>query len=149
MINKIQLHLVLISVIFPLLASGQEGSPNTTDRLIEGGNLFVEILKIVQKSEGENAETSTSKQSDCATKKFTNICFINKSKERINVKLTHKNEEKNHELIIGANGKECCYRIAPGVYSYSLTRSDDPEKKPFRKGEMLLEVCNDVEVKIK
>lgn len=147
--EKMALHIMVVFAIVPFLSIGQDTSPNTADRLIEGGNLIVEILKIVQSNEVDRTDKSPSNQRDCETKKFTNICFVNKSKDRIHVFLKRNNTEKKYELVIGADGKECCYQISPGVYQYCLTRSNNLEEAPFRKGEILLEVCKDVEVKIK
>lgn len=141
----------LISV-FPQIHA-QQPTPHgtTTDRIIESGNLIIEILKVIHSTESGKSKASSSRDADCATKNFTNICFCNKSSQIIVVSLKMKSNGENHELIIANNGKECCYRITPGVYIYSIEQKSPLSAKTelIRKGEVLLEKCRDLEVKIK
>jgi len=149
--NRI-LFLSILIVSIPQLFSQNPNVPaNTTDRIIEGGNLIVEILKVININENDKAKSSRSTDADCATKNFTNVCFVNKSQHIIIVKMKMKNVEEVHELIIINNEKECCYRIKPGVYEYSIQQKDEgiSGTQLIRKGEILLEVCKNLEIKIK
>ena len=146
------IFLCILTVSIPQLFAQNPTLPgNTADRLIEGGNLIVEILKVIHNNENDKAKSSQGKDVDCATKNFTNVCFVNKSSQIIIVKMKMKLTEDEHELFIANNGKECCYRITPGVYTYSIEQKADnsSEKRMIRKGEILLEVCKDLEIKIK
>lgn len=142
---------ILVVNISHLTAQNPVTPTNTTDRLIEGGNLIVEILKVINGNGTDKSKTKKSQDADCATKNFTNICFINRYTGIILVNLKEKESVQEYDLIIANNGKECCYRIAPGIYTYSISRQKDGfvEDQLIRKGEILLEVCNDLEIKIK
>lgn len=124
---------------------------NTADRIIESGNLIIEILKVINSNDSDKSKTSASKESDCESKNFTNICFVNRSSQIIVVTLELKSNKEKHELIVVNNGKECCYRVSPGVYIYSIEQkaSVGSSRELIRKGEILLEKCKDLEVKIK
>ena len=67
------------------------------------------------------------------------------------VKMSKNDTETKYELFISNNGKECCYRIKPGVYTYSIEQriAGMADTQVIRKGEILLEVCKDLEIKIK
>ena len=133
------------------LAQNPPPPGNTADRIIESGNLIVEILKVIHNNESDRTKATHSKETDCATKKYANICFINKSSRIIVVKLKKKELEEEQKLIIANNGKECCYRIDPGVYKYSIGQKSNLSTKIdlIRQGEVLLAVCKDLEIKIK
>jgi hypothetical protein len=149
--NRTVILCILVGIISQGLSQNQDLPGNTTDRIIEGGNLIIEILKVINGSESDKEKTSRSQEADCATKNFTNVCFVNRSSQIIIVVLRRKDTEQEHELIIANNGKECCYRITPGVYTYSIEQKSAGlvERKIIRKGEILLEVCKDLEIKIK
>lgn len=134
-----------------ILPQNPAGPGNTTDRLIEGGNLIIEVLKVISNNETDKNKSAGNKEADCAVKNFTNICFVNRSSGIISVKLKRNDADEEHELLIDNNGKECCYRITPGIFTYSIgQKTEDPEgDKLIRKGEILLEACKDIEIKIK
>lgn len=150
---KIFIIFLCLSIVHipEILAQNPTTPVNTTDRIIEGGNLIIEILKVINNNDSDKKKAMNSKEWDCATKKFTNICFINKSPRIIIVNLEKKTVEEEYELIIANNGKECCYRVSPGVYKYSIAQKSSlgTKKDLIRKGEVMLEVCKDLEIKIK
>lgn len=148
--------LCILTGLTSQLSSQNQGQPaSTTDRIIDGGNLIIEILKVISSNEGDKLKLTDSKEADCASKNFTNVCFVNRSSRIIIVRLTKKESEpeheRGHELIIVNSGKECCYRVAPGVYTYGIGEKQDgqPDERLIRKGEVLLEACKDLEIKIK
>ena len=151
MTRQVFILCILLGTMPQLFSQSQQDPGNTADRIIEGGNLIIEILKVITNNESDKTKETRSQETDCATKNFTNICFVNRSSHIIIVRLRKKDNEQEQELFIADNGKECCYRITPGVYSYSIEQKTDglAEQKLIRKGEVLLEVCKDLEIKIK
>ena len=151
MTNRIVILCILMGAVPQLFSQHPGGPGNTTDRIIESGNLIIEILKVINGNETDKTRLTNSKEQDCAGKNFTNVCFVNRSSQIIIVGMKRKDTEQEHELFINNNGKECCYRIKPGVYTYTIEQKVDglPENKLIRKGEILLEVCKDLEIKIK
>lgn len=149
--NTIFILCILMGIISRAVSQNPANQGNTTDRIIDGGNLIIEILKVISANETGKVRSVASQEADCATKNFTNVCFVNRSSKIILVRLENKGAEHGHELMIENNGKECCYRITPGVYAYSIEQKADgtDEGKLIRKGEILLEVCKDLEIKIK
>ncbi len=149
--NRFIVLCILLGVSAPLRSQDPPGSGTTTDRIIEGGNLIIEILKVISNSESDRARTSESREPDCASGNFTNICFVNRTSQIIIVRMKREKDEKEHELFIDNNGKECCYRVTPGVYQYSIGQRVEgmARERLIRKGELLLEVCKDLEIKIR
>ena len=155
MFNRFVILCILLGTFAQTFSQNSGGQNITTDHIIEGGNLIIEILKVIGNSETDKSRLTKSKEADCATKNFTNVCFVNRSPHilivRLRRKLAVQEHEPEHELFINNNGKECCYRVKPGVYTYSIEQKTNglAEEKLIRKGEVLLEVCKDLEIKIK
>jgi hypothetical protein len=149
--NRFIFLCILLGVAPRLYSQDPPGSGTTTDRIIEGGNLIIEILKVISNSDSDRMKSSESSEPDCATANFTNICFVNRTSNIIIVRMKKDQTEKEHELFITNNGKECCYRITPGVYEYSIGQRAEGTtgERLIRKGELLLEVCKDLEIKIR
>lgn len=142
--------LIILSVA-SAIAQNPASPGNTADRIIESGNLIIEILKVINSGDDDKTRETPSKEKDCATKNFTNICFVNKSSRIIIVSLKPRKTEDNYQLVIDNNGKECCYRVKPGIYLYSIEQQSSlgTARELIRKGEVQLEVCNDMEIKIR
>jgi hypothetical protein len=153
--NRFVILCILLGAFARLFSQNPGGQNSTADHIIEGGNLIIEILKVISSNESDKSRLTKSKEADCATKNFTNVCFVNRSPHilivRLKQKLAVQEHEQEHELFINNNGKECCYRVKPGVYTYSIEQKTEglAEEKLIRKGEILLEVCKDLEIKIK
>ncbi len=155
MIIKFVTLCILLGTFAQLFSQNPGDQNSATDHIIEGGNLIIEILKVISNSETDKSRLTKSKEADCATKNFTNVCFVNRSPHilivQLRKKLAVREQDPEHELFINNNGKECCYRVKPGVYMYSIEQKTEglAEEKLIRKGEILLEVCKDLEIKIK
>ena len=149
--NRFIILCILLGGSPHLFSQDQPDPGTTTDRIIEGGNLIIEILKVISNNESDKARITESREPDCATGNFTNVCFVNRTSQIIIVRMKQDKDEKEHELFIDNNGKECCYRIKPGVYQYSIGQraAGMSGERLIRKGELLLEVCKDLEIKIR
>jgi hypothetical protein len=119
-------------------SSGQ--SAETTDHVIEGGKLIVELVKAL------NAKKDTDRDTGCKGK-YADLCIENESPNSIAVYLEHRGSTEKREVIILPEGKECALQARIGVWTYDLKITGVLQS--LRKGDLLIEGCNNLVMNIK
>lgn len=115
-------------------------TPDPATRVIEGGKVFVELVKVFAgKKEAE-------KEAGCKGN-YADVCVINHTAGSLTVILEQREHNLKRELVILPQGRECTLRAGVGVWSYDIRMSGTVLS--MRKGDMLVEGCNNVEMTIK
>ena len=78
---------------------------------------------------------------------YADFCIMNESTSTIAVTLHHRINTETREIIVLPAGRECCLQAKIGVWTYDLKIQGNPLS--IRKGDMLIEACNNVEMKVK
>lgn len=113
---------------------------NTAGQMIEGGKLVVELIKALK------GKKEISKDDDCKSG-HADLCTVNESTEKIIVTLFHRGINEKRELVIQPSMKECCLQLTAGVWTYDLKIGSN--KESIRKGDIMLESCENVSMRIK
>jgi hypothetical protein len=102
-------------------------SQSDLDKILKGGEIIVNGLSFLKKDKSEARETNS--------KVIESICVKNKLSDKITFSLVGKDENENvvkKELVIQKDGKECCFELPKGVYTYEIILAN---KEVFKKGE--------------
>ncbi len=146
-----KLMLILPLLIFcTTLSFGQQPPRNKADRIIEGGQLAVDIVNIFKKG-GNKKDKAASSDEDC-NEGISELCFQNKGKNAIKVivKFKENTTVEPTELIIPAKGEECSFIQTQGIYSYQVQEKNEKgEYVDIRKGEMIVKPCEEITKNIK
>lgn len=114
---------------------GQE--TKTADHVIEGSKVVVELIKALSgKKNSEKGCRDT----------YADICIVNETANALTVTLFHRENAEQRELVIQSSLKECCLRVAQGVWTYDLRL---PTAQSIRKGDILIEDCQNLQMNIK
>lgn len=119
-------------------SSGQ--SAETTDQVIEGGKLIVELVKAL------SGKKDVEKETGCKGK-YADLCIENSSPNSITVYLEHRASAEKREVVILPSGKECALQARIGVWTYDLRNAGAMQS--LRKGDLLIEGCNNLVMTIK
>lgn len=130
--------LTLMIALFTCQAESQT-APSTSD-VIEGGKVIVELIKAISQPKQDKL-----KDNDCRDQ-HANLCIINKSQQPVSVTLYHRERNESRELFIQASQKECSLHAPIGVWTYDLRIAGSAT--PIRKGDILLESCQDLAMHI-
>ena len=114
---------------------GQE--TKTADHLIEGSKVVVELIKALS--------VKKSSEKGCRDA-YADICIVNETSNALTVTLYHRENAEQRELVIPSALKECCLRVAEGVWTYDLRL---PTAQSIRKGDILIEDCQNLQMNIK
>lgn len=109
----------------------------TTDHVIEGGKVVVELIKALS---GKKSSEKGCKDS------YADICIVNETTNALTVTLFHRENAEQRELVIPSTLKECCLRVAKGVWTYDLRL---PTAQSIRKGDILIEGCQNMQMNIR
>jgi hypothetical protein len=112
----------------------------TTDQVIEGGKIIVELVKALSTKKGNE------KDPGCKGR-HADLCIENSSSGSISVILEHRASGERREVVILPEGKECVLQARTGVWSYDLRVSGSHQS--LRKGDVLIEGCNNLLMNIK
>lgn len=133
-----------ILISFCMLACGyipcRGQSTAKLDPVIEGGKLIVELVKVLS-----NKKEPT-KDGGCKNS-FADLCIENGSKSSLTVFLEHRISAEKREVVILPGGKECSLQVKVGVWVYDLRITG--AALPTRKGDILIEACNNMVMSIK
>jgi hypothetical protein len=135
---KTSILMLCIAMCVSKQSSGQ--AAETSDQVIEGGKLFVELVKAL----------SGNKQSlnDPGCKgKYADLCIENESANSITVQLEHRVSAIRREVVVLPRGRECFLQAQVGVWTYDLRNSGSTTS--IRKGDLLIEGCNNMVMNIK
>lgn len=134
--KKIIAGLLLLAVCSPVY--GQ--SKTVVDQAVEGGKILVELIKVIggdkEKEAGAGCRGS-----------FANLCITNERDSSLTVAITHRTSNETRELVITTGGQECSLQLPIGVWTYDLKLRGSVH--PMRKGDLLIEACEDLEMTIR
>jgi len=102
-------------------------SQSDIDKILKGGEIIVNGLTFLKKDKSEVKETNS--------KVIESVCIKNKLTDKITFSLVGKDEEDNvikKELVIQKDGKECCFELPKGIYTYEIVLAN---KEVYKKGE--------------
>jgi hypothetical protein len=102
-------------------------SQSDIDKVLKGGEIIVNGLSFLKKDKSETKETNS--------KVIESVCIKNKLADKITFLLIGKDEEDNvvkKELVIQKDGKECCFELPKGIYTYEIVLAN---KETYKKGE--------------
>jgi len=125
---------------FTPVGSGQTQAATTTNNVIEGGKLVVELIKAI------NAKKDNNNNSGCKDS-YADLCIENQAADTIAVSLLHRVSGELRDIIILPGGKECCLQAKAGVWTYDLKIPG--HLLSMRKGDLKLEGCSNLLMNIK
>ncbi len=136
------------TILIPLwlLLSGGSGlvaqaaNPNTSNQVIEGGKLVVELIKVFTNKK------ETERDPDCKNS-HADLCVHNQSNSSLIVSLSFRQTGETREVVVLPGGRECSLQLRLGVWTYELKIPGSP--LPMRKGDVLIEACNNIAMTIK
>ena len=129
---------MMLLLIQTTLVQSQSKSP--VDQALEGGKVLVELIKVFGNDKHKEGETG-------CNGRYANLCIVNARDSSLTILLTHHDREDRCELIITPDGKECCLQLALGVWTYTISAKGNPAA--IRKGDLLVEACNDLTMTLK
>ncbi len=134
--------LMLICCCVQSAAQETPKQPATIDHVLEGGRLVVEVLKML----GGRQWKSDDPLHDCRLG-LADFCVENHSVAAISVMLRMYGTPESRELVVQSEGLECSLRLPVGVWSYEMRQSGT--QAILRKGDILIEACNDLKMSVK
>ncbi len=135
---KSSILILFAALCITVKSSGQ--SPDKADQVIEGGKIIVELVKALSGKKDPN------KDPGCKGK-YADLCIDNISINSITAYLEHRISSEKREVVILPNGKECAMQIKIGVWTYDLRVTGATQS--LRKGDILVEGCNNLVMNIK
>lgn len=116
------------SIIFIILfCFNVSYSQSNIDNILKGGEIIVNGLSFFKKDNNESIKNNSNY--------IENICVKNKLNEKITFIILGIDNEENvirKEMVIQKDGKECCFEIPKGIYTYEIILSN---KEVYKKGE--------------
>jgi hypothetical protein len=131
---------IITSLCLIFLSGHLVSQSPTTSNVIEGGKVVVELIKVF------GSRKDQEKEKDCKGH-HANLCVLNEGQQAITVSLHHRLSDETRELFIQPALKECSLQIPLGVWTYDLRVSGN--FSPIRKGDILLESCQDLSMHIR
>ena len=119
---------------------GYSQTTETTDHVIEGSKIIVELVKALSNKRGN------SKDPGCKNN-YADICIENTSINSMTVILKHRGIGEKREVVILPEGKECSLQLKIGVWNYDLRITGN--QQALRKGDMMIKGCNNMVMTIK
>ncbi|HYD91416.1 MAG TPA: hypothetical protein VEA37_08020 [Flavobacterium sp.] len=125
---------IYLSAGFLLLTLNIRAQSNTSaGPIIEGGKVIVELIKAF----GPKKDNSNGCKGSHA-----DVCVNNQGAGLVKVYLYQRTTDQRRELIVSGGSSECSLQIGVGVWTYELKR--DKESTLIRKGDLLIEGCQNV-----
>ena len=117
------------------------GQINTkADPVIEGGKLIVELVKVL------SSKKDPTKDTGCKNN-YADLCIENGSDGSLTVLLEFRLTAEKREVVVLPQGRECCLQAKAGVWTYDLRITGSAQA--VRKGDILIEGCNNMVMNIK
>lgn len=127
-------------VLSVMTTSGQSASNTKTNEVIEGGKLVVELIKVLGNKKEHETDTGCKNT-------FADLCIENQTKGSLSVTLLHRSTGETRDIVVQAAGKECFLQARIGVWTYDLKQTGSLIS--IRKGDLLIEGCNNLAMTIK
>ena len=115
-------------------------SRSTVEQAVESGKVLVELIKVFSGNK-ENQEAA-----ECEGR-YADLCVVNARDASLTVTMTQRDTDEKRELVILRDGKECSLQLPVGVWTYDLRQTG--MMTSIRKGDLLIEGCNNVTMTIK
>jgi hypothetical protein len=115
-------------------------APQTADQVIEGGKIIVELVKALSNKK------DLDKDPGCKGN-FADLCIENESSNSITVQLEQRTTPEKREVVVLPKGRECFLQVRVGVWTYDLRLTGTTSS--IRKGDLLIEGCNNLSMNIK
>jgi hypothetical protein len=109
-------------------------------QIIEVGKVVVELIKAIQ------IKKEVEKNQGCKGT-YADLCIFNESTYSMTAVLYHRINQEKREMIILPSSQECSLQIGAGVWTYDLRATATAQ--PIRKGDMLVEGCQNLVMNIK
>ncbi len=120
---------------------GAQAQTKTTDQVVvEGGKVLVELIKVLSGDKNKDEETG-------CKGRHADLCITNDRDTSLTVTINHRTSDEQHELVIVYGGSECSLQLPVGVWTYDLKLTGTLTS--IRKGDLLIEGCNNVTMTIK
>ena len=131
-------HLTMMTLFLCHFLSAQTRTP--VEQAVEGGKVLVDLIRVFS----NDKEGS----SDAGCKgRYADLCVINQRDTTLAVIILHRVSTERRELIIARDGKECSLHLPVGVWTYDLKQNGTTAS--IRKGDLLIEGCNDLTMTIR
>jgi hypothetical protein len=134
--KRIQVWVVM--ALLPVFVCGQ--SKTTIEQAVEGGKVLIELIKVFSNDKEKNEATG-------CKGRHADFCVVNARDTTLTVILAARGTNETRELIITTESRECCLQLPVGVWTYELKLSG--MLMAMRKGDLLIEGCNNVTMTIK
>ena len=132
--------MLLLCIALSLSLNGYSQSTETTDQVIEGSKVIVELVKAFSKKK------DGAKDSGCKNN-HADLCIDNTSENSMTVILKHRASGDKREVVILPKGQECSLHVSVGVWNYDLRITGT--QQALRKGDMMIKGCNNITMNIK
>lgn len=132
--------IVLITCGFMAQAQTKTAADQVVNQVVEGGKVLVELIKVFSN------DKSKDEVSGCKGR-HADLCIVNARDTSLTVVMTHRTSEEQRELVIATEGTECSLQLPIGVWTYDLKVTGSIIS--VRKGDLLIEGCNNVTMTLK
>lgn len=113
---------------------------------IDGAKYAVDIFKLNRDGK-KNVDTLTAKTTDACKDNFGQVCFLNNMLASVEIQIyVNEGQSDTISLIIPKTASECSYQLPVNIYEYCII--NQKSKAILRKGQLKLERCDDLQVKI-
>ncbi len=130
---------IAIGIILLSFHSSSGQSDKTTDHVIEGSKVIVELIKAL------SGKKDGAKSPGCKGT-YGDLCVLNESSGSVNISLIHRASDQRREIVVLPGLKECCLQIEVGVWTYDLRATGGAVS--MRKGDLLIEGCQNLNMNI-
>jgi hypothetical protein len=113
---------------------------SSSSKVIEGGKVVVELIRAIASKKEQDRDPGCKNN-------HADLCIINQSNSSLIVSLLHRQTEETREVVVLPGGKECSLQAKVGVWTYDLKYPGSPLS--LRKGDLLMQGCNNMEMTIK
>ncbi len=132
--------MLLLCIALSLYQPAYSQATETTDHLIEGSKIIVELVKAFSNKKPNEKETGCKNN-------HADLCIENKSENSMTVILYHRVLSEKREVVILPKGEECSLQLNIGVWNYDLSITGTNQTQ--RKGDMMIKGCNNMIMHIK
>lgn len=127
-----------------LLCLSESAHAQVSDKVtpvIEGGKLIVELVKAL------SAKKDMAKEDGGCKGSHADLCIRNLTSSGITVTFESRDRREEREIVIQPDGRECFLQAAIGIWTYDLRITGTLQS--IRKGDVLIEGCNHLDMTIK
>tara|TARA_B110000090_G_C13368753_1_gene441152 strand:+ start:1564 stop:1992 length:429 start_codon:yes stop_codon:yes gene_type:complete len=136
----------LILFLYFLFASSLLLQGQTLRDYIDGAKVAVDVIKLNKGEKQEKDSNLMHSDSDCSNN-YGSVCFENNMLASLEIQVYIKDSQSDTvSLIIPKTASDCSYNLPVNIYEYCII--NQKSKAILRKGQLKLERCDDLQVKI-